>query len=333
MDNLKEILEHISIRLLSLINGKLLGDGSLTIEGTKQPRFRFQHRYEDKEWCYFCYKSLNNCITINSPKYKKDEDSRLKAGFSESVYVQSKTSPVFTLLKSFWYEGKKKILPLEMLEHTLNAESLAWWYQDDGHLVSKNGVVKKIILSTDNFSLEENKGLIKLLKTLFHIKFSIDGQNRLCLYDQPQIMYFLYLVKDYIHPAMSRKLPTFILSNQANYSLQKRKTIYLPYKLITPTREMRYILSTLVPEIFVNDWFTHIFVANRNTSTIRFSYQVTLQGDELMKIGKVQQYTGLRLSDIISILFSLNGKEVCPMDKPLNLKINEEVEELPAAVD
>ena len=308
MEILNEILEHISLRQLSLINGKLLGDGSLTIEGNKQPRFRFQHRYEDKEWCHFCYNSLRSCIPINSPKYKKDTDPRLKSGFSESVYVQTKTSPVFTLLKSFWYEGKKKVLPLKILEHTLNAESLAWWYQDDGHLVWKNGIVKKVILSTDNFSTEENKGLIKLLKTLFHIEFSIDGQNRICLYDQPQIMYFLYLVEDYIHPAMSRKLPALILTNKHIYPLQKRTTIYFPYKLTKPTRKIKELLSTLNPEIFINDWFSHLFIANRNTFTIRFSYQVTLQGDELMKIAKVQQHTGLRLSDIISILFSLNEK-------------------------
>jgi hypothetical protein len=82
---------------------------------------------------------------------------------------------------------------------------LALWYQDEGHLSDCNNKVKKIILSADNFSDAENAILIKLLKQKFNLSFSIDGQNRLCLYDQQQILYFLYIVEPFIHFSMNRK--------------------------------------------------------------------------------------------------------------------------------
>jgi hypothetical protein len=82
---------------------------------------------------------------------------------------------------------------------------LAWWYQDDGHLKIDGNKVRKVIFSTDNFLRKENEKLLELLKRKFNLSFSLDGQYRLCLYDQVQILYFLYKVKPYIHFSMERK--------------------------------------------------------------------------------------------------------------------------------
>ncbi|MBT2693677.1 endonuclease [Bacillus sp. ISL-55] len=330
MDLLEELLQHIPLRALSLINAKLLGDGNLTIEGTKQPRFRFQHSYADRGWCHFCYARLSNCIPINSPKYKKNIDLRINAGFSETFYVQSKTAPVFTLLKNSWYAGKKKVVPLQLIERTLIPQALAWWYQDDGHLVWKNGSPQKIILSTDNFTLEENLSLIKILRELFHLEFSLDSQNRLCIYDQPQIRYFLYLVEDFIHFSMARKMPLYSQIAPPIKKMQRRTTIYLPFKLTTPTKEIREILSKFNPEIFINNWFTYFNKNNETAAILKYSHQVTLNELELKKIFKAQNRTGLRMSEILTILFAQKVKEAYPMDRPLN-DINEEVVELPVA--
>lgn len=125
MNQLDEILGHIPIYQLGLINGKLLGDGNLTIETNKRPRFRFQHKFSDMEWCNHCYDSLKNFVPLGQAKYKKDFDPRIRAGYSESVYVQSKTSPVFSYLKEKWYYGRVKVLPIELLYETLTPEALA----------------------------------------------------------------------------------------------------------------------------------------------------------------------------------------------------------------
>ncbi|ESU34161.1 hypothetical protein G3A_02515 [Bacillus sp. 17376] len=330
MELLEELLQHIPLRSLSLINAKLLGDGNLTIEGFKQPRFRFQHSYADRGWCHFCYESLHSFIPVNPPRYKRNIDPRVNAGFSETLYVQSRTSPVLTLLKNSWYAGKKKIIPLQLLEQTLNPESLAWWYQDDGHLVWENGSPRKIILSTDNFTREENLGLIKILRELLHLEFSLDGQNRLCLYDQPQILYFLFLVQDYIHPSMARKLPPYSQITSPIKLQQKRTTIYLPFQLTKPTKEIREILFKFNPETFITNWYRYLYKSHLTLTAFKYSHQVTLNKMERNKIFKTQSRTGLRMSEIITILFS-QRKEACPKDKPLKDRINEEVVELPVA--
>ncbi|MFJ7932831.1 hypothetical protein [Sporosarcina sp. NPDC096371] len=68
-----------------------------------------------------------------------------------------------TQLYAQWYPNGKKSLPFDFIEHYLNERALAWWYQNDGHLKLSNGIVNKIILSTDCFSIEENAQLIQLL--------------------------------------------------------------------------------------------------------------------------------------------------------------------------
>jgi hypothetical protein len=239
MKEIQLLLNLIPIDPLSLICGKLLGDGNLSIEKKRKPRFRFQHRLEDKDWCIHCYDLLNKYIPLAEPKYKYTKDSRLIKSYSESFFVQSRTSEIFTLLKKFWYRDHRKIIPFDLLDCVLNVEGLAWWYQDDGCLINDNGIPRKIILSTDNFTNEENKALINLIAKKFLIKFSIDGQNRLCLYDQKQIYFFLKHINPFIHESMSRK-KLQKHENRLELPCKKRTTIYLPQKIqIThPTKEI-----------------------------------------------------------------------------------------------
>lgn len=296
-----EVLKQIPLYQLGLINGKLLGDGNLSIEKNKSPRLRFQHRILDQDWCFFCYKCLKDVIPLSPPKYKKDIDPRVKAGYSESFYVQSKTSPVLTCLRDQWYDGKIKVLPIDLLYATLTPESLAWWYQDDGHLLTIGNLVRKIILSTDNFTPNENTLLIELLKEKFKLKFSLDGQNRLCLYDQRQIFYFFHLIGEYIHPSMIRKqLPRDAMPPQFE---SKRTTVYLPYKLKQPTKEIRNLIEELRPDQFIQLWFQDYQFNNQNDNTLQIGHQVTLKKIELVKINRVKGETGITMSEIITLIY------------------------------
>lgn len=40
---------------LSMVCGKLLGDGCIVKQEGRKPRFQFIHSIKDKEWCYYCY--------------------------------------------------------------------------------------------------------------------------------------------------------------------------------------------------------------------------------------------------------------------------------------
>jgi hypothetical protein len=299
------LLNLIPIEPLSLICGKLLGDGNLSIEKKRKPRFRFQHRLEDKGWCNHCYDHLKKYIPLAEPKYKYTKDSRLIKGYSESFFVQSRTSEVFSLLKKFWYIDHRKVIPFNLLDCVLSVEGIAWWYQDDGCLITDNGTPRKIILSTDNFTNEENKELIKLIAKKFLITFSIDGQNRLCLYDQKQIYFFLNYINPFIHESMNRKR----LKKQENRLLdlplpcKKRTTIYLPQSIqIThPTKEIQNIIDQLNP----NEITTYQGIFEFNNNLPNKGYQIILLNDHLSKLISIKTQTGLSYSNIVFLAFSL----------------------------
>src|SRR5699024_5634202 len=158
-------------------------------------------------------------------------------------YVQSKTHSIITYLRGQWYPKSKKVIPLSMLEKHFTEESLAWWYMDDRHLNIKNNTPKKIILSTDSFTIEENSYLIALLYEEYKLQFSIDQQNRIILYDQSQIRYFLHLISPHIHRSMYRK--TIMYSLYSSIHKDKRTTIYLSQliKILKPTFEINNVLS------------------------------------------------------------------------------------------
>lgn len=241
LENLNELKESF----FSSICGKLLGDGCITCQVGRSPRFQFIHKLSDFEWCYYCYQQLKPFIPHNPPIYRKIQDARVSQGFTESYMVQSKTSNIITYLESIWYQNRRKIVPFNYLDKFLDAKALAWWYLDDGHLKIENKVPRKIILSTDNFKRKENQRLIDLIEQKFSLYFSLDGQNRLVIYNQLQIYYFYRLVEPFLPPVMERKM---IKMNSINpRKSPKRTTICLPKDiyLSKPTFEVNSHLCTL----------------------------------------------------------------------------------------
>lgn len=160
------------------IIGKLLGDGSITKQEGRKPRFQFIHTSKDFGWCNYCYEELLDLLPLNPPKYKKIIDPRLKQGYSLSYYVQSRTADIITYLRSEWYSESGKVIPFNMISKYFNEQSLAWWYMDDGHLKQTAKRPEKIILSTESFSNFENNWLINFLQEKYDLQFHLDKQNR-----------------------------------------------------------------------------------------------------------------------------------------------------------
>jgi hypothetical protein len=306
---IKDMISKYSHRHLSLISGKLLGDGGFSIQPKRKPRFRFMHCLKDLDWCFYCYSQLKDVLRLNAPVYKKVIDIRLAKGYSESYYVQSLTSELSTVIQPLWYKGKKKVIPFEFLADILTPECLAWWYQDDGHLKVEDGKLRKVILSSESFSIEENNELIKLINSKFGITFTSDKQNRLLLYDLPQIYYFLRLVRPYIHPSMNRKLffpsPKIIPQN-------KRTTIYLPGHSInnSPTKEIDEALcrslnplkNLLESDLTYFPIMKELFIRKNETIPLK-GFQVELAGSHMTAINKIQSCTGLQKSTIVQLCF------------------------------
>jgi hypothetical protein len=180
---------------------------------------------------------------------------------------------------------------------------LAWWYQDDGHLKIDDNKVRKIILSTDNFSREENEKLLVLLKQKFNLSFSLDGQNRLCIYDQVQIIYFLYKVKPYIHFSMDRKIYHHLNINQSLIPQTKRTTISLPDKvsIISPTKDIINIIKQIDMDTFIHNWF-NIWYKEKSSifnSSDKIRYQIAINKECLLKLEHIKNQTGLKMNDIV----------------------------------
>ncbi|WP_194841151.1 hypothetical protein [Sporosarcina cascadiensis] len=95
----------------SRICGKLLGDGCITKQANRKPRFQFIHRIEDLGWSAYCYEQLKDFVPLSPPAYKKCIDARLAKGFSECYVVQSRTHERITDLYPIWYpDGKERVL-------------------------------------------------------------------------------------------------------------------------------------------------------------------------------------------------------------------------------
>ncbi|SFD41991.1 LAGLIDADG DNA endonuclease family protein [Bacillus sp. OV194] len=294
---------------LEMINGKLLGDGNLTIQPGRKTRLRFSHKVVDQNWCEHCYKELLTYLPVNSPVYRKVMDPRIKAGFTEHFYVQSKTSQMLEVLKNYWYKGNVKVLPKEIIEKIMSPLCLAWWYQDDGHLKITNNKVKKLILSTDYFTREENQFLINTLYSKFNLSFKLDKQNRIILYNQPQIFHFLSIVEPYI--IMERKKFSNEISSKQTF-ISKRTTIYLPscITIEKPTKDIINSMNVLpqlmkitieeIQSLYQKSSLMRTDISNR-------SYQITIPSERIQQLHYLQQKTGLRKSKIIELCFQIKN--------------------------
>ncbi|GKW46574.1 endonuclease [Planococcus sp. NCCP-2050] len=289
-----------------LLCGKLLGDGCLTKQGTRKPRFQFTHCKNDKGWSENCYEQLSESLPLNLPKYRKIVDTRMTAGFTESYIVQSRTSDEFSKLYEIWYPHGKKELPFSYIEKHFNEKTFAWWYQDDGHLKQENGIVKKVIFSTDSFTPLENQFLIDFLQKKYHLSFSIDAQNRLILYDQFQILYFLKLVGPYIHESMNRKRQSL----NGSKVIAERSTIYLPTEFIVknPTVEINNHYKKLPFLMALSENHTEFFKENisaQNKTIATRPYQIKIKEDYKDLLVRLKCKTGLTISQITAYCFRL----------------------------
>lgn len=281
--------------------GKLLGDGTMIQQEGRRPRFQFMHRVEDVEWTQYCYEQLRDYIPLSEPTYGRVTDERLRKGYSERYIVQSLTHKWIDELYDIWYPNKMKAIPLTHLERYFTAESLAWWYQDDGYLKkNREGVVEKLILSTECWTDDERELLKYILNLKFNLLFSIDGQKRLLLYDQLQINYFLQIVEPWMQPVMIRKMKTA----SPYKTIAKRTTVTLPayYQILKPTSHINDLLHRYVKRPFTPS-DQQRWIRKRTEPEETKTYQITIDSTLHDEIIKKRATTGLTLNEVVEEAF------------------------------
>ena len=204
----------IMLGLYARMTGKLLGNGDIKKRKEWKHPFFISHTSLDLNWAMYCCDQL------------KQEGLPIRPIFENNAcIVQSTAHSTIDTLYEIWYEDRKKIIPLRFVEEHLTEESLAWWYQDRGHLKKKeNGTLEKLIISAEQWTDEERGLLQHVLNLKFGLLFAVDGQKRLLLYDQLQINYFLTLVQPWMQLCMVRKMKTITVRKP----IAKRTTIRLP---------------------------------------------------------------------------------------------------------
>ncbi|WP_147535412.1 hypothetical protein [Bacillus marasmi] len=98
-------LSSIPEEIKHMITGKLLGDGCITKQRGRKPRFQFIHSKNDSEWCFFCFEKLTSTLPLARPFYKKVMDSRTEKGYTECYQVQSQTDQFITFLEQVCYNN------------------------------------------------------------------------------------------------------------------------------------------------------------------------------------------------------------------------------------
>lgn len=147
-------LIQVSPAALDIINGELLGDGSLILTGSNKSNACFSHSTANLLYGEFLYDKL---FYAGVPLLKK-EICKGRNGNKAQFRTRTKANIFWTNLYNKWYKNRTKILPSDI---KLNNEVCLHWYLGDGYFENKTSKI-----STCNFSYKEVKALCNELTSI-----------------------------------------------------------------------------------------------------------------------------------------------------------------------
>lgn len=175
-----------------IIVGCLLGDGTMRLK--TNALLEINHSERQKDLVDWLHANLKQFVGT-APKVRKGNGKRVAYRFT------TRSLPVFTEFYRQFFINKKKKLPTTM---TLSPLTLAVWFMDDG-----NRSRSSIYLNTQQFSLEEQAVLQKMLKEQWGIETTLNKDK---IYWRirvrvSSIKRFVELVKPYLLSSFMYKLP------------------------------------------------------------------------------------------------------------------------------
>lgn len=219
-------MEEVIMNIDNMLCGKLLGDGRIQLEAENR-KGRFYFKQSERMYVLdtlLLIKDSNLDIQFEKTMPRPILGKRL-GGEHPAFEVVSLSSKYFSELYKIWYKGDLKIIPKDYIKKNLNSQSLALWYQDDGHLKVKDD---RIIISTESFTKKEVHFLINILKEKFNIESRIDhvkeNQYRIDISKNRYTHLFLTYVSPYLCDSMSRK------SHQKKYKELSNQNCDLLYR-------------------------------------------------------------------------------------------------------
>ena len=191
------------------ITGTILGDSYIDIKG----RLNVAHSLKQQDYVDFkllkLSKMQNENITAVTPGLKPSLYSR-KDNRTGNTYTKKSfwSLPIFIQERSYFYSQNIKHIPCD-LDLYMNAESLAFWFMDDGSRNSSFG--KGMVIDVSSFVNEDHIKLQQILFDKFMLETSLHyrkgSSKNIKLYIKARsAQRFSDLVKPYLLPSFYYKL-------------------------------------------------------------------------------------------------------------------------------
>lgn len=192
-----------------IIFGSMLGDGYISKGADRSVNYHYQEHFSEKQMEYRQWKL----------KYLKE------LGFSiNGNYLRSKSHPFFTHLHTRLYDGNQKVINSEFLSNCTHPIFLTVLYLDDGTLTlsykyNKNSNTvychPSIVLSTLNFTCQENQLLANYLNQTFGLYFIVSGhpdgkKSLLKINKEQEVRHFLSIISPFTGKLSSMEYKTNI---------------------------------------------------------------------------------------------------------------------------
>jgi len=145
-----------------LIVGSLLGDAYL-MPTTSGFCFRVNHGKQQREYVDWKFRMLAELVRTPPRESGK------------CYYFRTVTHPEFSRYREYFYSGRRKIVPIELLQEQFTEFSLAVWLMDDGAVDRR-----QVRLNTQSFSLIENEVLLSFLRAKFGIEARLNRDKDRC---------------------------------------------------------------------------------------------------------------------------------------------------------
>ncbi|MFH1308609.1 MAG: LAGLIDADG endonuclease [Patescibacteria group bacterium] len=193
---------NLSNRQKDILIGIILGDGHLEQNG-KNVRLKIDHTEKQKDYLKWKYLEFNN-LASSKPRIIERTDKRTKKEYKR-WHFSTFSLELFNFYRNKFYKSNRKIIPLDIHKFLKSPLSLAIWFMDDGH---KRTDCNAFRISTESFSLKEQKLLQKCLKDNFKIESKLHRKGKFWNIYIPsrESKRFCGIINQYIVPQMRYKI-------------------------------------------------------------------------------------------------------------------------------
>ena len=182
---------QLSLRQMELLVGSMLGDGTL-LRTTRGYCFRVHHGLAQRDLVDWKYNILQRFVRT-APR------GCGAAGY----YFRTVSHDTFADLRALFYDGRRKIVPIDFVEEYLSPFAMAVWIMDDG---ARDG--RQLRLNTQSFTVSEVRDLARIVELKFNAPATVNvdkGKPRLRI-AQSGMAKLINAVRPHMHQTMLYKL-------------------------------------------------------------------------------------------------------------------------------